>query len=82
VVWLAALSFAGALRHHIWMKAIDQRWEKLSYIAMVWVCGIWVGSFTTEANHGTLSWVTLGLSLTLLPICSFLLVRNHWKPGA
>jgi hypothetical protein len=63
------------------MKPINRHWEKLSYIGMVWVSGIWVGSFTTEVSHSPLSWITFGLSLILLAVCSFLLVRDYWKPN-
>jgi hypothetical protein len=64
------------------MKAIPPRWRRIVDIGMVWTSGVWFGSFTTEGSHGALSWLTLVLSLLLLPICAFMLLREDEKPNA
>ena len=58
------------------MNQISPRWAKLSYVAVIFASGIWVGSFTTETSHSATSWISLVLSLVLLPIGAHMLLRK------
>jgi len=54
------------------MKAFAARWDKLPFICMIWVSGVFFGSFSTDA--GVLSWILLVFSLIFVPIFSLVLL--------
>jgi hypothetical protein len=78
---LTALSFVIPSRHDVSMKPIPQRWTKLISIGVIWIAGNVMGNISAEGVHGVLSWTLFVVALGVIPICTFLLLRDDGKPN-